>query len=129
MIRFNDPVKFWWDVMVLILAIFICYLLPVDLAFKPPFGESIWYKVVEDIIECIFAIDVIVHFDTSIYDEDGNEVFSYPHIAQDYLKETHFWIDMIATIPFGVNYFLLIMISLHLLPKFASALKLLELLP
>ena len=72
MIRFNDPRKFWWDVMVLILAIFICYLLPVDLAFEPPFGESTWYTVVEDLIEVLFAIDVVVHFNTSVYDEDGN---------------------------------------------------------
>ena len=103
MIRFNDPRKFWWDVMVLILAIFICYLLPVDLAFKPAFGEHEWYHVIEIVIEVIFAIDVLVHFDTSVYDEDGNEIYEYKHVALDYLSETHFWIDMLATIPFGVR--------------------------
>jgi hypothetical protein len=103
MISFNDPYKFWWDVMVLCLAIFICYLLPVELAFEPPFGHSRWWHAAEDFIEVVFAIDVLVHFNTSLYDEDGNQVFSYHHIAVDYLSETHFWIDMLATIPLGVH--------------------------
>ncbi len=72
MISFNDPYKFWWDVMVLCMAIFICYLLPVYLAFEPPFGHSTWWHAVEYFIEVVFAIDVLVHFNTSLYDEDGN---------------------------------------------------------
>ncbi len=103
MIRCNDPIKFWWDVLVLCLAIFICYLLPVEVAFEPSFGHTIWWKAVEYFIEVVFAIDVLVHFNTSLYNTDGNEVFDYKHIALDYLSEMHFWIDMIATIPFGVS--------------------------
>ena len=72
MINYNDPYKFWWDVMVLCLAIVICYLLPVYLAFKPSFGHSTWWYAVEYGIEVIFGIDVLVHFNTSLYDEDGN---------------------------------------------------------
>ena len=102
MIRFSDPIKFWWDVMVLVLAIYICYLLPVELAFEPPFGHTVWWHDIEIIIEVIFGIDVLVHFNTSEYDEDGNEIFDYKHIATSYLSESHFWIDMLATVPLGV---------------------------
>lgn len=87
----------------LALAVFICYLQPVEIAFEPPFGHKFWWKLVEDFIEIIFAMDVIIHFNTSLYDKDGNEIFEYKHIAIDYLSETHFWIDMAATIPFGVT--------------------------
>jgi hypothetical protein len=103
MIRYSDPRKFYWDVMVLLLAIFICYLLPIDLAFEPPFGHTMWWKATEMIIEVLFAIDVLVHFNTSVYDKDGNEIFEYKHVAIDYLFELHFWIDMLATIPLGVK--------------------------
>lgn len=125
MIRFNDPIKFWWDVMVLLLAIFICYLLPVELAFEPPFGHSMWWNAVENFIEAVFALDVLVHFNTSLYDSDGNEVFDYKHIAIDYLSEIHFWIDMIATIPFGVSLFIILLRVLQFL-KSVSASKLSE---
>jgi hypothetical protein len=102
MIRYSDPRKFWWDVLVLVLSIFICYLLPLEIAFEPVFGHTMWWHAAEYFIEAIFVIDVLVHFNTSEYDKDGNEVFDYIHIAKSYLSEFHFWIDMLATIPLGV---------------------------
>lgn len=105
MIKYSDNRKFWWDVFVLVLAIFICFCLPIEIAFEPPFGHTTWWKAVEYIIEAIFALDVLIHFNTSVYDKDGNEIFDYKHIALDYFMETHFWIDMIATIPFGVRHY------------------------
>ena len=45
---------------------------------------------------------MIVHCDTTLYDSDGNEIFDRKHIIIDYVSETHFWIDMAATIPLGV---------------------------
>jgi hypothetical protein len=88
---------------VLMLAIGICFALPMEIAFEPPFGLTTAWICIEYFIEACFAIDVLVHFNTTFYDEDGNEVFSRKHIALDYFSEYHFWIDMVATIPFGSN--------------------------
>jgi hypothetical protein len=125
MIRFTDPVKFWWDVFILLVSIFICYMLPVDLAFHPPFGETKWWEDIELLIEIMFAVDVLVHFNTSVYDKDGNEIFDYKYIAIHYLTETHFWIDMISTIPLGVSLIFPYLLYYRIVqwPKFVSVQK------
>ena len=74
-------------------------------------------------IEFFFVLDVLIHFNTTLYDSDGNEIFDRKHIAIDYLCELHFWIDMAATIPLGVIipqivltlYRAIQLLSLHLL--------------
>jgi hypothetical protein len=98
LIRVNDVWKFYWDIGVLVLAVFICFLLPVEIAFEPPWGHTMGFKVYEMITEAIFSLDVLLHFNTTLYDENGEEVLSRFHIALDYVKETHFWIDMASTI-------------------------------
>lgn len=92
----------------MVLAVAICFLLPIEIAFHPPFGEETWWHVFEYTIEFFFALDVIIHFNTTLYDSDGNEIFDRKHIAVDYLSELHFWIDMAATIPLGVSALFLI---------------------
>lgn len=85
----------------LILAIVICFMLPVEIAFEPPFGHSVGWAAFEYGVEAIFALDVLFKFNTTLYDNDGNEIFDRRHIAIDYLSELHFWIDMAATFPFN----------------------------
>jgi hypothetical protein len=99
--RINDNWVFWWDVYVLILAVAICFLLPVYIAFDPPWGHTKGWHVFEYAVEAFFALDVLFKFNTTLYDSDGNEVFDRKHIALDYLSETHFWIDIASTIPFN----------------------------
>ena len=91
---------FWWDVWILVLAIAICFLLPVDIAYNPPFGETVAWIVFENSVEAFFCLDVLFKFNTTLYDSDGNEIFDRKHIAKDYFTEVHFWIDMCSTFPF-----------------------------
>lgn len=103
-IRYNDPWKFWWDVGVLILAVVICFMLPVEIAFEPVFGKTLGWKLFENILEVIFTIDLLMHFNTTFIDEDGNEIGSRMHISIDYVKEYHFWIDIASTISIKVTF-------------------------
>ena len=102
--RNNDTWRFWWDIFILALAVIICFLLPFEIAYHPPWGTSTLWKVFEYTVEAFFALDVLVTFNTTVYDIDGNEIFDRKHIAIDYLCELHFWIDMASTIPFGVTF-------------------------
>ena len=99
--RCNDTWVFWWDVWILILAIAICFLLPVEIAYTPPFGHTTAWKAFEYTVEGFFVLDVLFKFNTTLYDSDGNEIFDRKHIAKDYFTEVHFWIDMFATFPFN----------------------------
>jgi hypothetical protein len=76
-------------------------MLPVEIAYHAPFGATAGWHIFEYTVEALFALDVLFHFNTTIYDSDGNEIFDRKHLAIDYLCEIHFWIDMAATFPFN----------------------------
>ena len=77
-IRTNDNYKFWWDCVILVMAIVICFLLPVSITFKPLILTSDGFHYFEYTVEAFFIMDVLIHFNTSIYDHDGNEVHFSP---------------------------------------------------
>lgn len=89
---------------ILVLAIIIVFLIPLEIAFEPPYGHTAWWHIFEYVVEFFFVLDLLVTFNTTLYDSDGNEVFDRKHIAIDYLSESHFWFDIVSTVPLGVIY-------------------------
>jgi hypothetical protein len=83
---------------VLGLAVIVCFLLPVEIAFEPPFGHTNYWTAFEWITEALFTLDVIFHFNTTLIDADGNEIYDRLHIAHHYVSEYHFWIDMASVV-------------------------------
>ena len=97
---------------VLILAVVVCFILPVEIAFEPPFGKSTGWEVFEWVTEAIFTVDVFFHFDTTVIDEvDGEEIYDRWHIAHHYMSEYHFWIDVASTINIKVTFFCFIIFN------------------
>lgn len=81
----------------------ICYWLPVEIAYNAKFASTTWWQALEIFTDTIFIMDILINLNTSIYDEDGNEVFDYLEIAKQYLQEIQFWIDLLSIIPLGVS--------------------------
>ena len=100
LIRGHSKFKLRWDVVIMILAVFNCFAIPVDVAFEPGFFETTIFLVLNSIIDFIFFLDLIVNFRTTfIHQKTGNEIIEPKAIALIYLKG-RFWIDLLATIPF-----------------------------
>ena len=74
-IRYNDGVKFWWDVFVIGLAIYNCLMIPLAIAFDSPYTEFILYIIFDFMIDFFFLIDIFVNFSTTYYNEEGDEIF------------------------------------------------------
>lgn len=87
------------------MAILICYVVPLDIAFGPYWCHSTWWIVSELVIEGFFVLDIMVHLLTTIYDHDGNEIFDRMIIAKKYLLSSHFWLDLLSTIRITNNVF------------------------
>ena len=84
----------------MVLAIWNCFVIPIQVAFKPPFMSSIIFLLLNYIIDFLFFIDIIVNFRTSfIHSKTGEEIFTQKEIIKNYFKK-RFWIDLLATIPF-----------------------------
>ena len=100
LIRSHSKNKLRWDVVVMLLAIFNCFAIPVAVAFQPDFMETWYFLLINSIIDCLFFVDLIVYFRTTfIHNKTGNEIIEPKEIAKSYLKG-RFWVDLLATIPF-----------------------------
>ncbi len=86
--------------MILIISVWNSFSIPIDIAFEPPEFEKMPNVIANHIIDVIFAIDLIMHFRTTIInDVTGEEIVKPSQIAFTYLKG-RFIIDLLATIPF-----------------------------
>jgi hypothetical protein len=100
LIRGHSKFKLRWDVIIMLLAIFNCFIIPFDVAFEPPFFNTWIFKILNSIIDFIFFLDLIVNFRTTfIHYKTGNEIIEPIEISKSYLKG-RFWVDLLATIPF-----------------------------
>ena len=90
----------YWDFLIILLAIYNSFALPMEIAFKPPWLMTSSNYIVNTIIDCLFAIDILISFRTTYLSSDtGAEIVEGMQIAKNYLYG-RFSIDLLATIPF-----------------------------
>ena len=84
---------FWSMIMILLLLITMIYV-PYRTAFidEPP----LWLMICEYIMDSLFAIDIILCFFSSYYDDQDNLVIDHFTIVKNYIKGW-FFLDVIAT--------------------------------
>ena len=98
--RGHSKFKLRWDILIMLLAIFNCFEIPLDVSFTPDFMNAWYIFVINSIIDFIFFLDLIVNFRTTfIHYKTGNEIIEPKDIASSYLKG-RFWVDLMATVPF-----------------------------
>ena len=96
----NHPKKIYFEIFVILLAIYNCFGIPLEICFAPETMEATEFLIVNSIIDFIFGIDIYVQFKTTFYDPlSGDEVFDKSTIFWTYLKG-RFLIDFLATVPF-----------------------------
>jgi hypothetical protein len=99
MIRYNDNLKFWWDVMIICLAVYNAFVIPVSIAFKPELFQDPAFVFFDVLVDAIFFVDIMVNFNTTFYNNEGTEVYNRKVIAIKYIAGGRFFIDFISTIP------------------------------
>ena len=106
-LRINDPRKIYFEIFVIILAVYNCFGIPFEICFKPAAMESSGFLVINTLIDIIFGIDIALQFKTTYYDPfTGEEIFDKKTITMEYLKG-RFTIDILATVPFDNIAFLI----------------------
>ena len=98
----SNPFKFYFDVFIILLAIYNAIFLPMRTGFiqvDDLYEESMVLIVVEILVDCFFIIDMVLAFFTEYLDTTNGEKFRSPKkIAKNYIK-SGFTFDLIATIP------------------------------
>jgi Ion transport protein len=104
----NNPYKIRWDLLIMLVSVWNCFSLPVDIAFNPKAFDSAINVIVNHIIDGMFALDILINFRTSIIDDiTGHEIVNPTSIAIIYLK-SRFIIDLMATVPFDSVFYSLV---------------------
>ena len=85
-----------WDVVMLLLVLYVAAIVPLRVAFSKHFKETAW-KVADLTIDFVFMADVVLNFLTTFVKE-GREVRDPGRIAWHYLR-TWFVIDFVSAFP------------------------------
>lgn len=100
--RMNDPGRVRWDLFIMILCVYNCFIVPFQAAFNPPVLSSVGMKLFNSCFDFIFMIDIAVMFRTSyISSTTGEEEYNLKKIARNYLVTT-FWMDLLACLPMDI---------------------------
>lgn len=96
----RSNMRFRWDIIIIVCAVVNAIFLPLEIAFNEMIEKLTWYEILDNIMTCIFATDILVGFFTSYVNiSSGDEIFSMSMIANNYIFKGSFVIDMLSTIP------------------------------
>ena len=92
-----------WDMMIVVLVVFNCVYLPLDIAFniKDEFMSN-----VDMFVDLLFICDILINFRTTFQDQDTGEYETNAQkIAMKYINGW-FWLDLPASLPFELIFLL-----------------------
>ena len=100
MIHHNDPRRLNWDLIIIILAVYNCIAIPLNLTFAQGWS-NIGVTILERIIDLFFIGDIFLNFRTTYVNPKKNlEITDPKRIAKTYMNSVRFPIDIVASIPF-----------------------------
>lgn len=101
MIRQNDSWKFYWDLFILVIAVFNSVFIPLTLSYdeiNETLTNTPFYIFVDTASNFFFMADIIFQMNTTYYDNDGEEIFDKVKIKKHYICGM-FLIDFLSSLP------------------------------
>ncbi len=98
MIRPDNPWKEKWDLLVVIITLYVVVEVPMRLAFPEFFQAGIFYS--ETIVTLVFSLDILLNFLTGYY-EKGDLISDSRLISRKYFRRW-FAVDLLSAIPFFI---------------------------
>ena len=93
--------RMFWDLSIILLALWNCIYIPIDVAFKPESGPALWWS--DRVIDTLFVVDIVINFMTTYVNPKTSTVVKQPvRIVKNYLFRGRFIIDLLASIPFDL---------------------------
>ena len=101
-ISFDNSIKFYWDVFVIVLAIYNAIALPFQIPFVAVqnfYDDSSGLQAFEIAVDILFAIDIVLSFFTSYIDVTNGETMRQPKIIAIHYIRNGFLVDFLSTTP------------------------------
>jgi hypothetical protein len=98
----NKGFKIRWDLFIIFLSIYNSFMIPIQFAMPDTMDRVILVAVIDQIVDVLFAIDIIIMFRTSYQDQKTDNIIRDSKlIAINYIKG-RFFIDLLASVPFDL---------------------------
>lgn len=81
----NDDFKSIWDVIIMSLALYNCFSVPIDVAYEPKTLKNPFVRAINFLIDFMFLMDIGVCFRTTFINNVGREVVEPCEIAWNYI--------------------------------------------
>jgi hypothetical protein len=88
LLKYDDPKKFYWDQVILIIAIYNCVFIPLTLCFQEInilMSKQVWHTVINLGSTFFFILDIFLEFNTTYVSSTGEEIKDRSKIAKNYL--------------------------------------------
>lgn len=101
-INSNSKFRTRWDILIIVLSLWICFTLPVQIAFEPATLNGLSNDVINYFADIVYIIDLFLNFRTTFRNVlTGDEITDPKVLAWSYLRG-RFVLDLIASIPFDM---------------------------
>lgn len=90
-----------WDLVMIVFVIYNATYIPIELSFELAERKTLAHKVIDGMIDVVFACDIALNFRTAFLDQEYEIVTSARAIAIRYLR-SWFVIDIFAVTPFEI---------------------------
>jgi hypothetical protein len=98
LISSNNRHKIYWDILIVVLLIFVCVVIPYRVTFIENEIRAWWWFFL--LLDLFFLADMVITFLTTIQSKTKMiEITDKKEIAKEYLS-MWFWIDLISIFPF-----------------------------
>jgi hypothetical protein len=96
-----SPIKIKWDLFIIVLAIYNCFFLPLELSLLPDITRYYpWIESMNIVIDFFFFVDIIACFRTTEFNStNGMEIHDTKQLAIMYIKG-RFFLDLMSSVPF-----------------------------
>lgn len=85
MLRIHENNKIKWDALIVVLALYNSFLIPLQIAFEPKSLSGPFMLTLDLLVDFIFVLDIAVIFRTTFYNSFGEEVADLTKIGLNYL--------------------------------------------
>ena len=102
MFKGNGKFKKIWDFIIIFLALYNSFTIPINISFKPYILNTEIFRIVDSCVDLIFLLDIIITFrSTFLSTDDGKEITDEIRIAKNYTSKVvgGFGIDLLSSIP------------------------------
>ena len=102
-VSYDNRFRIYWDLFIILLAVYNCILIPIDVGFGKKFygTKGATVDLIDSVLDIFFAMDFVLNFFTTfVSPKTGLQVIEWKKIAINYLTNYNCYIDLLATIPF-----------------------------